>query len=84
MSGTPDWRLPVLKGAAAVDVPAARRNPIAWPGYTPRQAVSVWRLRSRIVVAVWDFSVFGAASVRTTPQRSWLWPARRYTAASRS
>lgn len=61
MSNPPDWRLPLLEGATAVPVGTAARNPIAWPGYTPRRAVHVWRLRSGVIAAVWDFSVFGGS-----------------------
>lgn len=56
-----DWRAPLLADAVRVDVPAARRDPGAWPGYTPRTAVSVWRLASGPVCAGWDFSIYGGS-----------------------
>jgi acetyl-CoA carboxylase alpha subunit len=61
MSASPDWRAALLDGATRVDVPAAARNPLAWPGYEPRQAVSVWRVPTGAVVAAWDFSTFGGS-----------------------
>ncbi len=61
MDDTQDWRLAVLAGATRLDVPAADRNPAAWPGCTPRPAVSVWRLRSGALTAVWDFAAFGGS-----------------------
>lgn len=56
-----DWHAPLLAGATPVDVPAARRDPARWPGYTPRRAVSVWRLAAGPVCAAWDFSVYGGS-----------------------
>jgi acyl-CoA carboxylase subunit beta len=56
-----DWRVALLADATRVDVPAAARNPAAWPGYVPRQAVSVWRLPSGPVAAAWDFSAYGGS-----------------------
>jgi acyl-CoA carboxylase subunit beta len=56
-----DWRAPLLAGATRVDVPAARRDPSRWPGYTPRPAVAVWRLAAGPVCAAWDFSVYGGS-----------------------
>ncbi len=56
-----DWRAALLAGATAVEVPAAGRNPAAWPGYVPRQAVSVWRLPGGPVAAAWDFSAYGGS-----------------------
>jgi len=61
MTGTPDWRAPLLAGATRVEVPYAGRNPAAWPGYIPRQSVSVWRLASGPVAATWDFSAYGGS-----------------------
>ena len=61
VTDTLDWRLPMLAGATRLDVPAAARNPAAWPGYIPRQSVRVWRLRSGVVAAVWDFTSFGGS-----------------------
>ncbi|MFP5218219.1 MAG: carboxyl transferase domain-containing protein, partial [Actinomycetes bacterium] len=57
----PDWRAALLEGATRVEVPAARRDPLGWPGYAPRTAVSVWRLATGPVCAAWDFSVFGGS-----------------------
>ncbi len=56
-----DWRAALLAGATAVDVPAAGRNPAGWPGYVPRQAVTVWRLPRGPVAAAWDFSAYGGS-----------------------
>lgn len=56
-----DWRAPLLAGAERVAVPAAGRDPGRWPGYTPRTAVTVWRLATGPVCAAWDFSVFGGS-----------------------
>jgi acetyl-CoA carboxylase carboxyl transferase subunit beta len=56
-----DWRAPLLDGAVRVEVPALRRDPARWPGYTPRTAVSVWRLAAGPVCAAWDFSVYGGS-----------------------
>ncbi|MCY7363991.1 MAG: acetyl-CoA carboxylase subunit alpha/beta, partial [Frankiaceae bacterium] len=61
MTGTPDWRAPLLAGATRVEVPYDGRNPAAWPGYVPRQSVSVWRLASGPVAATWDFSAYGGS-----------------------
>jgi acetyl-CoA carboxylase carboxyl transferase subunit beta len=55
-----DWHGPVLAGGERIAVPVQGRNPVAWPGYTPRTAVSAWRL-SRAIVASWDFSVYGGS-----------------------
>ena len=56
-----DWRTALLDGATRVDVPAAGRNPAAWPGYEPRQAVQVWRLPTGPVAAAWDFTAYGGS-----------------------
>ena len=56
-----DWRSPLLAGATELDVPVAARNPTAWPGYTPRRAVTAWVLSRGPVAAVWDFRVFGGS-----------------------
>ena len=61
MTDAPDWRLPLLAGAMPLEVPAPTRNPAAWPGYVPRQAVSAWVLAAGPVAAVWDFGVFGGS-----------------------
>lgn len=61
MTGTPDWRAPLLAGATRVEVPYAGRNPSAWPGYVPRQSVAVWRLTSGPVAAAWDFAAYGGS-----------------------
>ncbi|MDP3713429.1 MAG: carboxyl transferase domain-containing protein [Mycobacteriales bacterium] len=58
---TTDWRAPLLEGAARVPVPFVGRDPGGWPGYSPRPAVTVWRLVSGPVAAAWDFSVFGGS-----------------------
>jgi acetyl-CoA carboxylase carboxyltransferase component len=58
---TSDWRAPLLQGATRVEVPAAGRDPGGWPGYSPRPAVTVWRLPLGAVAAAWDFSVFGGS-----------------------
>jgi acetyl-CoA carboxylase alpha subunit len=58
---TSDWRGPLLAAATRLDVPAAGRDPSRWPGYTPRTAVSVWRLADGPVCAAWDFSVHGGS-----------------------
>ncbi|MDT7545896.1 MAG: acyl-CoA carboxylase subunit beta [Actinomycetota bacterium] len=55
-----DWHGPVLAGGERIAAPVQGRNPAAWPGYTPRTAVSAWRL-SRAIVASWDFSVYGGS-----------------------
>jgi acetyl-CoA carboxylase carboxyltransferase component len=56
-----DWRSALLDGAERLEVPAERRDPCAWPGYTPRSAVTAWRLPSGPVCAAWDFSVHGGS-----------------------
>lgn len=56
-----DWRAALLADATRIDVPVVARNPAAWPGYVPRQAVSVWRLPSGPVAAAWDFSAHGGS-----------------------
>ena len=56
-----DWRAALLADATRVDVPAEARNPAGWPGYEPRQAVSVWRLPRGAVAAVWDFTAYGGS-----------------------
>ncbi len=61
MTGTSDWRTALLAGATRVEVPYAGRDPAAWPGYAPRQAVSVWRLPGGPVAAAWDFTAYGGS-----------------------
>jgi acetyl-CoA carboxylase carboxyl transferase subunit beta len=61
MAAPPDWRDALLGDATRVDVPASGRNPAAWPGYGPRQAVSVWRLPRGPVAAAWDFTAYGGS-----------------------
>ncbi len=61
VSDPSDWRTPLLAAATRLDVPAARRDPAAWPGYEPRQAVTAWRLAQGPVAAAWDFTVFGGS-----------------------
>ena len=61
VSTDPDWRTELLSGAEPVAVPAARRDPARWPGYEPRQSVSVWRLPTGPIAAAWDFSVYGGS-----------------------
>ena len=56
-----DWRGPLLQDATRLEVPYAGRDPSRWPGYTPRPAVTVWRLASGPVCAAWDFSVYGGS-----------------------
>ena len=56
-----DWRRALLVGATRLEVPATARNPVAWPGYEPQQAVSVLVLARGAVAAVWDFTVFGGS-----------------------
>lgn len=61
-----DWRAPLLVGARPVVVPQAGRDPVGWPGYTPRRAVSVWELDPGVlpggpVAALWDFAVLGGS-----------------------
>lgn len=58
---TSDWRAPLLEGAVRVPVPFVGRDPGSWPGYSPRPAVTVWRLAAGPVAAAWDFSVFGGS-----------------------
>jgi acetyl-CoA carboxylase carboxyl transferase subunit beta len=58
---TSDWRAPLLAGATRLEVPTAGRDPSGWPGYTPRTAVSVWRLADGPVCAAWDFSAYGGS-----------------------
>ncbi|MDT7570954.1 MAG: acyl-CoA carboxylase subunit beta [Actinomycetota bacterium] len=55
-----DWRNPLLAGATRLDVAVAGRDPARWPGYTPRTAVTAWRLE-RAVAAAWDFSAYGGS-----------------------
>ncbi|MCU1589872.1 MAG: carboxyl transferase, partial [Frankiales bacterium] len=55
-----DWRSPLLAGGTRLDVPVAGRDPARWPGYTPRTAVTAWRLPDA-VAAAWDFSTFGGS-----------------------
>lgn len=59
--GPVDWTAHLLAGATVLDVPAARRDPVRWPGYAPRSAVRVWRVPAGAVAAVWDFSVYGGS-----------------------
>ena len=56
-----DWQAPLLDRAVPVPVPAARRDPVAWPGYVPRPSVRVLRLPAGPVAAVWDFSAYGGS-----------------------
>jgi len=46
-----DWRSALLVGATPLEVPAAARNPVAWPGCAPRRAVSAWVLARGAVAA---------------------------------
>jgi acetyl-CoA carboxylase carboxyl transferase subunit beta len=55
-----DWRTALLEGGTRIDIQVAARAPGGWPGYTPRTAVSAWRL-PRAIVAAWDFSVYGGS-----------------------
>ncbi|MCU1674595.1 MAG: carboxyl transferase [Frankiales bacterium] len=55
-----DWREGFLADAQGIDVTPAGRDPASWPGYTPRTAVTAYRL-PRAVAAVWDFSVYGGS-----------------------
>jgi acetyl-CoA carboxylase alpha subunit len=55
-----DWRGPLLAGGTRVDVAVAGRNPVRWPGYAPRTAVTLWRLDGA-VAAAWDFSTYGGS-----------------------
>lgn len=54
------WQAEVLAGGVPVEVAARRRDPIGWPGYTPRLSVTVHRLPTA-VAAVWDFSAYGGS-----------------------
>jgi acetyl-CoA carboxylase alpha subunit len=55
-----DWRSPLLTGGTKLDVAVAGRDPARWPGYTPRTAVTAWRLE-RAIAAAWDFSTYGGS-----------------------
>jgi acetyl-CoA carboxylase carboxyl transferase subunit beta len=55
-----DWRTPLLAGGTRRTVAVAGRDPARWPGYTPRTAVTAWRLESA-VAAAWDFSAYGGS-----------------------
>src|SRR4051812_48520753 len=55
-----DWRSPLLAGGTKLEVAVAGRDPARWPGYTPRTAVTAWRLE-RAIVAAWDFSTYGGS-----------------------
>jgi acetyl-CoA carboxylase carboxyltransferase component len=55
-----DWHGPLLADGTRLDVAVAGRDPARWPGYTPRSAVSAWRL-PHAVAAVWDFSAYGGS-----------------------
>jgi acetyl-CoA carboxylase carboxyltransferase component len=55
-----DWRGPLLAGGTRLDVAVAGRDPARWPGYTPRTAVTAWRLDGAIAAA-WDFSTYGGS-----------------------
>jgi acetyl-CoA carboxylase alpha subunit len=55
-----DWRSPLLAGGTRLDVAVAGRDPAHWTGYTPRTAVTAWRLPDAIVVA-WNFSTYGGS-----------------------
>jgi acetyl-CoA carboxylase carboxyl transferase subunit beta len=55
-----DWRSPLLAGGTRLPVAVAGRDPARWPGYTPRTAVTLWRLE-RAVAAAWDFSAYGGS-----------------------
>jgi acetyl-CoA carboxylase alpha subunit len=56
-----DWTASLLSGATRLEVPALGRNPVAWPEYAPKQAVTVWRLARGPVAAVWDFAAYGGS-----------------------
>lgn len=56
-----DWRSALLADGTRIDVPAAGRDLLHWPGYTPQPAVSVWRLANGPIAAAWDFSVLGGS-----------------------
>ena len=47
--------------SAVAASPAAAAQPGAWPGYTPRPSVSVWRLARGAGRGLWDFSVYGGS-----------------------
>jgi acetyl-CoA carboxylase carboxyl transferase subunit beta len=55
-----DWRSPLLAGGTRLAVDVAGRDPARWPGYTPRTAVTAWRLENA-VAAAWDFSAYGGS-----------------------
>jgi acetyl-CoA carboxylase carboxyl transferase subunit beta len=55
-----DWRSQLLAGGTRLDVAVAGRDPIRWPGYAPRTAVTAWRLADA-VAAAWDFSTYGGS-----------------------
>ena len=55
-----DWRRPLLDAGQRLEVAVAGRDPGHWPGYTPRTAVTAWRL-PRAIAAAWDFSVYGGS-----------------------
>jgi acetyl-CoA carboxylase carboxyl transferase subunit beta len=55
-----DWRSPLLAGGTRIDVAVAGRDPASWPAYTPRTAVTAWRLDGAIAAA-WDFSTYGGS-----------------------
>jgi acetyl-CoA carboxylase alpha subunit len=55
-----DWRSPLLAGGTRLDVSVDGRDPAHWPGYTPRTAVTVWRLADAIALA-WNFSTYGGS-----------------------
>ena len=55
-----DWRSPLLAGGSRLDVAVGGRDPIGWPGYTPRTAVTAWQLDGAIAAA-WDFSTYGGS-----------------------
>src|SRR5690348_10468369 len=55
-----DWRDPLLAGGTRLDVAVAGRDPARWPGYSPRSAVTAWRLE-RSIAAAWDFSTYGGS-----------------------
>lgn len=55
-----DWRSSLLDGATRLDVEVPGRDPARWPSYTPRTAVSAWRLPTA-VAAVWDFGTYGGS-----------------------
>lgn len=61
MTDPSDWCSSLLAGAVRLDVPAAVRDPAAWPGYVPRQSVRAWVLPRGAVAAVWDFTTYGGS-----------------------